>query len=205
MYRFRKAFLLINTFLIISACASYKGDGIPQKNTKEFIETGVFDQLDKDYLFRAEIKAYGNSFSGILAVKKTEKHHKRVALLSNMGNTLFDFEFQNNRIKVNYVMEDLNKKIIVNKLKRYFQLLVQGEYPIKNTLKMGDSLEYVSHYQKNTIILTFSQDQKLVHLQQLSKIRTKVDIHYYQGDNQLDSIHMDSHTSPIFMHFYPEK
>ena len=41
-----------------------------------------------------------------------------------MGNTLFDFSFNKSNFKVNYILDDLNKKILINILKKDFEVLI---------------------------------------------------------------------------------
>mgnify|MGYP007127188015 FL=1 len=52
-------------------------------------------RVGEEYLYRATITAYGHTFSGLLAAKITADNTWRVALTTDFGNTLFDFENQN--------------------------------------------------------------------------------------------------------------
>ena len=85
-------------------------------------------RVGEEYLYRATITAYGHTFSGLLAAKVTADNTWRVALTTDFGNTLFDFENQNGKIKTNYVTPDLNKKIVINTLTTDFQKLLQTHF-----------------------------------------------------------------------------
>jgi hypothetical protein len=52
---------------------------------------------------------YKNHVSGILIIKKLNKTTHRVALTSDFGNKLIDFEVSEDNFKLNYVLPDLNK------------------------------------------------------------------------------------------------
>ena len=73
-------------------------------------------RVGEEYLYRTTITAYGHTFSGLLAAKITADNMWRVALTTDFGNTLFDFENQSGKIKTNYITPDLNKKIVIRTL-----------------------------------------------------------------------------------------
>ena len=87
-------------------------------------------RVGEEYLYRATITAYGHTFSGLLAAKITADNTWRVALTTDFGNTLFDFENQKGKIKTNYVTPDLNKKIVINTLTTDFQKLLQTHFTV---------------------------------------------------------------------------
>ena len=51
-------------------------------------------RVGEECLYRTTITAYGHTFSGLLAAKITADNTWRVALTTDFGNTLFDFENQ---------------------------------------------------------------------------------------------------------------
>ena len=87
-------------------------------------------RVGEEYLYRATITAYGHTFSGLLAAKITADNMWRVALTTDFGNTLFDFENQSGKIKTNYITPDLNKKIVIRTLTTDFQKLLQTHFTI---------------------------------------------------------------------------
>ena len=87
-------------------------------------------RVGEEYLYRATITAYGHTFSGLLAAKITEDNTWRVALTTDFGNTLFDFENQKGNIKTNYITPDLNKKIVIRTLTIDFQKLLQTHFTV---------------------------------------------------------------------------
>lgn len=97
--------------------------------TTEMVKNPHFS-VGEQYLCRATITAYGHTFSGLLAAKITADNAWRVALTTDFGNTLFDFEKKEGRVEVNYALPDLNRKVIINTLIADFQKLLQTHFVV---------------------------------------------------------------------------
>ena len=94
-------------------------------------------RVGEEYLYRATITAYGHTFSGLLAAKITADNMWRVALTTDFGNTLFDFENQSGKIKTNYITPDLNKKIIIRTLTTDFKHLLKTHWQVTQKYTNG--------------------------------------------------------------------
>ena len=94
-------------------------------------------RVGEEYLYRATITAYGHTFSGLLAAKITADNTWRVALTTDFGNTLFDFENQSGKIKTNYITPDLNKKIIIRTLTTDFKHLLKTHWQVTQKYTNG--------------------------------------------------------------------
>lgn len=197
MNRLVRAFLLINFILIFCSCTGYKIIGKEVISQKEWQEVYYFSDKNVDYLFRIQLQAFGNTFGGILAIKKLGNQHHRVAVLTDFGNTFFDFEFIGTEIKVHYVMPDFNKKVIVKKLAHYFQLLVYERYPIKTVVKQGTNRVVVSKLEGKRIFLKYNSTQQLINLYEASTVRKKIKIEYFGRPHHLDSLSFQSLILPI--------
>lgn len=97
--------------------------------TTETVKNPHFS-VGEQYLYRATITAYGHTFSGLLAARITADNAWRVALTTDFGNTLFDFEKKEGRVEVNYALPDLNRKVIINTLTADFQKLLQTHFVV---------------------------------------------------------------------------
>ncbi|WP_454937714.1 hypothetical protein [Capnocytophaga leadbetteri] len=97
--------------------------------TTETVKNPHFS-VGEQYLYRATITAYGHTLSGLLAAKITADNAWRVALTTDFGNTLFDFEKKQGRVEVNYALPDLNRKVIINTLIADFQKLLQTHFVV---------------------------------------------------------------------------
>lgn len=168
--------LLTSVLFLLVGCASY-----PTKNgftRTQTIEQGItnpyFSDSSKDYVFKAQIEAYDKNFGGILAIKKLGEAHHRLVFITEMGNTIFDFTFKDNEFKVNKILEELDRKILINILKRDFSALILETPPIDKifkkeakTLKIGSVLNKKHYYlsengQLLKIIRTGSEQEKVV-------------------------------------------
>src|SRR5690606_23981864 len=112
---------------LLFACASY-----PKKNDFKKIETapvGVinpyFSVKNRDYVYKAKIAFADKSFGGLFVVKKLDEGQYRVVLTTEMGNKLLDFSFTGNDFNVNYILEEMDKKILIDLLRKDFYVLIQ--------------------------------------------------------------------------------
>ncbi len=87
-------------------------------------------------MYKAKIDAFNKSFGGIFIVKKLGPEHHRIAFTTEIGNTIFDFTFDGEDFKVNRILKDLDKKILVNILKRDFKALIQEESKVKKSFTL---------------------------------------------------------------------
>lgn len=120
--------LLAISFLLVFGCGSK-----PKPSANPEIATVVnsyFSDKSKDYAYRTKITVYGHELSGILIAKRISDSIHRVVLSTDFGNTLLDFEIGQNSFKKNTIIEDLDRRIIVNTLRDDFRLLFREQYPI---------------------------------------------------------------------------
>ena len=146
-------YLLISLALLLFACASF-----PKKNNLERIHGDAptvinpyFSDLSKDYIYKAKINFAEKSFGGIFAIKKLGQEHYRVVFTTEMGNKLFDFSFFKNEFKINFILSEMNKKILINLLKKDLFVLTSENPNILNYYhKIGDSMFYETRIKNNT-------------------------------------------------------
>ena len=203
MFPSTRAYLVISiTLLSLFACKSYKVDGeLVSKGVEQTVVLPFFNKTDFEYLYSGRIEAYGNSLSGILVVKKISDSQKRVALLSDFGNTLMDFKIENGEAEVNYILDDLNKKIIVKKLKKYFELLVNSNYPVETIYEKDGNKIYTSELQSKRIKLFENTSGSIQQVKQVSRLKEKVEVEYFSSSDIADSIHFKSNEIPFEMKF----
>ena len=134
----------MNRFLLISVCSVILGCGsYPKKNN--FQKTEVLSQIsnpyfanpNQDYVYKANIDVFDKTFGGIFIVKKTGNQQHRIVFTTEMGNKLFDFSFDKNSFKVNYILDDLNKNILINILKKDFKVLITENLNASETYKLN--------------------------------------------------------------------
>ena len=136
-----KLFLRISICLLVFGCASY-----PVKNNFQNvdvltdIQNPYFSDPNQDYIYKANIDVYDNAFSGIFIIKKIGKEHHRLVFTTEMGNKIFDFSFNKDDFKVNYILDDLDKKIIINILKRDFKILISEKIQTQKTYVLNGEI-----------------------------------------------------------------
>lgn len=109
-----------------------------------------FDNNNKDYIYKANIEAFGNYFSGIFIVKKLEESHHRIVFTTEMGNKIFDFSFQEDTFKVNHILKKMDKNVLVSILKNDFKVLLTKDPTVEKTfIKKMDTI-YATTINKKT-------------------------------------------------------
>lgn len=105
-----------------------------------------FSDLEKDYVYKADIKVFKKSFSGIFIVKKLGDNNHRVVFTTEMGNKLFDFSILKDDFKVNFILEEMNKKVFINILQKDFQTLLRENVLVDNSYSSKDNEIYESTF-----------------------------------------------------------
>lgn len=123
--------LLINCFLLFSCGSAYKtlvpaeGDpGCLQKFKPRFTTNW----------YEANVDVMGNHISGLMLFKLMPDSSMRIAFTSKSGLKFLDFEFtKNGQFKSHYVIDNLNKKVVINTLRKDFEIILMhslDEWPI---------------------------------------------------------------------------
>lgn len=105
---------------------------------------------------------YKNDVSGILIIKKISESTHRVVMTSDFGNKMIDFEISENDFKLNYVLSDLDKKMVINFLKNDFQKLLKRKFIVKESFENNDSNIYLSEHKKNRYYLFFNKEKNIL-------------------------------------------
>lgn len=155
---------LLPSFLIVLliSCSSYpkKHGFVNVESPLQQVKNPYFSDVSKDYVYKAAIEAFGKNFGGIFIVKKLAPNQHRVVFTTEMGNKIFDFSFHGDEFKINYVLPQLDKKILINILKTDFQVLTTEELRIRKEFKNNsnslyetsiDSKKYYSHVTENEL------------------------------------------------------
>ncbi|RZJ61175.1 MAG: hypothetical protein EOO45_23575 [Flavobacterium sp.] len=170
-----------------SACAVKTVEGFEKGDVVEKNYTvSYFSDASADYVYKANISIYGKEFGGIFIAKKIDDTTHRVAFTTEFGNKLFDFTIAGNDFKVNYILEDLDRKIIVNMLKKDFILLLKNNYPVMEVYQNNDYIVYKSKDDGRYNYLFFSNQSK--HLEKLvnaTNSKEKVIISYIAENYKL--------------------
>lgn len=128
--------------LIFSSCSNpYKNStqtAYPEKNIK--IIPYSLPHTDKTIIYKTDITFYKNNFGGLLILKKIEENNYRIALTTQFGLKIFDFELNRGKLHVVSCIEQLNKKIIIKTFEDDFNLLlIQNKFETISELQNQES------------------------------------------------------------------
>jgi len=174
-------------FLGLSACTlSTTKNLIETKVTSKTYTNSYFSDSIKDYVYKAKIEVYGHHLGGLMIIKKIANEHYRIVFATEFGSRILDLEFVKNNFKTNFVLDELNKKIIVNTLKKDFKLLLKEKHLIEKMYTNDDAIVYQSRANKRTNFFFVSEDNhQLKKIVNTSKTKEKVMITFSQIEKAL--------------------
>ena len=165
------SFLYSSFLLLIISCKTYQlTNAKPISNSEKEVENLYFSS-NEDYVYKCQMEVYGNDISGILIIKKISETTHRVVMTSDFGNKMIDFEISENDFKLNYVLADLDKKMVINFLKNDFQELLRQKYPVAESFENDNSNIFRSEVDKKDYFLYFNKENAL--LQQIIYTKNK--------------------------------
>ncbi|MDA6069280.1 hypothetical protein NJT12_06575 [Flavobacterium sp. AC] len=179
-------FSLINCFLaiVLISCGSVTKNYIPKKLDKTSYEVPYFSDSKTDYVYKTNITVYGNEISGIFIAKKINDTVHRIVFTTEFGNKLLDFEISDNSFKVNSIVSELDRKILVNTLKEDFRLLLKKEYLVQEQFENDSDEIYKSKDGKRDNYLFISKkDHKLEKVVHSSKTKENFTLIFSSENN----------------------
>ena len=156
------SFLYSLIFLSFISCKTFElKDVKPVSNSEKEVENLYFSS-NEDYVYKCQMEVYSNDISGILIIKKISETTHRVVITSDFGNKMIDFEISENDFKLNYVLADLDKKMVINFLRNDFQELLKRNFLVNESFENEDSKIYVSNVDKKQYYLFFDKNSGLL-------------------------------------------
>jgi hypothetical protein len=173
--------------LVLSSCSTnnvvkdYKT--IPLEKT--FLEVPYFSNSAMDYVYKANITVYGNELTGIFIAKKINDTTHRVVFTTEFGNKLMDFEISETDFKVNFILEELDRKILINTLMTDFRLLLRNHYVISEQFENTGNSVYLALDKNKMNYLFFSRPMnKLSKIVHASKRKEIINL-FYTSENDI--------------------
>jgi hypothetical protein len=149
-------------FLLFVSCKTYTlTDVKPVANSEKTVENLYFSSHE-DYVYKCQMDIYKNHVSGILIIKRINETAHRVVLTSDFGNKLIDFEISEADFKLNYVLPDLDRKIVINFLKDDFQQLLKQKYSVAESFENQNARIYLSKIDQKAYYLFFNKENGLL-------------------------------------------
>ncbi|PVX44565.1 hypothetical protein C8C85_0307 [Flavobacterium sp. 103] len=146
MAKSMKLLLRISSMLVfvLSSCSANKvvQDYKSAPLEKTSLEVPYFSNPAMDYVYKANITVYGNELTGVFIAKKINDTTHRVVFTTEFGNKLMDFEISETDFKVNFIQEELDRKIVINTLINDFRLLLRSHYTISEQFENNENNVY---------------------------------------------------------------
>lgn len=201
-----KRVLLISLCSLLGiSCSSLKIDNIPKSAFKiedHHVENTYFKQIGEEHLFRANIKVFKNELSGLFVVKRMNDSLHRVVLTSDFGNTLFDFSINKASYHVNYVMKDLDKKVILSILAKDFSFLVATNFEMNSIAQTKEQFIYQGKFQNYRTVIKQNQSTKAVE-QVLRTSKRKVKVAYNYMMDKDGKLVIEHYNFPLTINLVP--
>lgn len=126
LFKKGRNFLLFIFVLILSECSSPSKYLSKVEYSQDQIKNIPYSLpfLEKTLIYKTDINFYKNDISGLLIIKKTSENIYRIALTTQFGLKIFDFELNHGALKVKYCIESLNKKLIIKTFENDFNILL---------------------------------------------------------------------------------
>ncbi|REC74191.1 hypothetical protein DRF60_18110 [Chryseobacterium elymi] len=148
--------------LLFISCNSYKLTGAKPIQSSEKTVENLYFSSGEDYVYKCQMDIYKNHVSGILIIKKLNETTHRVAMTSDFGNKLIDFEISENDFKLNYVLPDLDKNMVISFLRNDFRELLKRKYPVNESFENDNSKIYLSKTDHKAYYLFFNKENGLL-------------------------------------------
>lgn len=204
-------FLVINCFLaiVLVSCGSVTKNYTPKKLDKTSYEVPHFSDSKTDYVYKTNITVYGNEISGIFIAKKINDTLHRIVFTTEFGNKLLDFEISETSFKVNSIVSELDRKILINTLREDFRLLLKKEYLIQEQFENDSANIYKSKDGKRDNYLFISKkDNRLEKVVHSSQTKEKFTLIFSSENNifaeKIEIIHQNIKLKIELNYFKPE-
>ncbi|MCC9017842.1 hypothetical protein [Flavobacterium lipolyticum] len=179
-------FLIINCFLaiVLVSCGSVTKNYTPKKLDRTSYQVPYFADSKTDYVYKTNITVYGHEMSGIFIAKKINDTTHRIVFTTEFGNKLMDFEISERDFKINSIVSELDRKILINTLREDFRLLLKKDYIFQKQFENESADIYKSQDGKRDNYLFVSKkDQKLEKVVQSSKTKEKFTLTFSSENN----------------------
>jgi hypothetical protein len=169
-------YLLISTFFaLFISCKSYQiKDAVSIDNSFQFVQNQFFSDPSLDYVYKTHIEIYGNKMGGIFIAKRVNDSIHRMVLTTDFGNKLLDFEISENSFKVNYIIDNLDKQIIIKTLRDDFRTLLQVNNKVFKSFVKGN--EKIYQTENNSYYFVDKDSNNLTQIIKTNKRKEKVNI-----------------------------
>lgn len=178
-------YLLISiAALFFVSCASYpkRNRFQPSEPSLTHISNPFFSDSQKDYIYKADLSIYKKRLSGILIIKKLGEAEHRVVFTTEMGNKIFDFTLFGDNFKINYILDEIDKKLIINILKSDFRALTSEKHLIAKAFRFNLQTVFETKIENSEYYYFFDTDAMLSRMVRSKNGKEKVAFEFTEID-----------------------
>lgn len=186
LYQIRN-FIISGLLLLTCSCSVSLTEGYLEKETStSVVLNNYFSDSSKDYIYKANFEIYKHNLGGLLILKKIDNDRFRFVFTTEFGKKIFDFELIKGAFKTNYILNDLNKKMLINNLQQDLQLLVSENNKVEKAFANNMEMMFEVNYDNHTnYYYQQPKTQQLTKIVQSSKGKVKMIISFDQIENAL--------------------
>lgn len=180
---------ILSSFILLS-CSLKTTEGLRQVSfNKVKVENPYFSNAEIDYVYKAKIQLYRKNFGGILIVKKLGQDSHRVVFTTEFGSKLFDFQIEKDSLIKHFVIEDLDRKFIINILAKDFKLLTKQSARVLAAYKTTNQKMYKTESEEGwNFYFLDDKSEKLQRIVNTSKTKEKVEIYFVSPEKDISDI-----------------
>ncbi|CAM3260810.1 hypothetical protein [Aequorivita lipolytica] len=182
MIRFLAISLLI--IAVLTSCSLKTTEGLRQVHFNRMeVENPYFSNANIDYVYKAKIEVYKKNFGGILIIKKIGPANHRVVFTTEFGSKLFDFEFEGETFTKHFIVEDLDKKLIIDILQDDFRVLVNESAKVLSVYESKNQRIYKTESNERfNFYFLEDESEKLEKIVNTTESREKVTIDFTSAE-----------------------
>ncbi len=191
MFRIR-IFIYINLLLIFVGCKSE----FASLKKVEAVSCPVekFKPVVPFAIYQASVDVLNKHLSGLLVIKTMDDNSVHTLFQSEMGLTYFDFVWSNdNHFEVINVIKQMNKKAVINTLRKDFELMLMKNMDLSNVETLSDSTGLFNKILKGDEIIYIVTDSDCVQLKKIMSAtsrKSKVTLTMNTPSNVPDSVNI---------------
>lgn len=145
-------------------------------------------------IYQASVDVLNKHLSGLLVIKTMDDNSVHTLFQSEMGLTYFDFVWSNdNHFKVINVIKQMNKKAVINTLRKDFELMLMKNMDLSNVETLSDSTGLFNKILKGDEIIYIVTDSDCVQLKRIisaTSRKSKVTLTMNTPANVPDSVNI---------------
>lgn len=175
-------------FVLLSySCSLTTTKNLEEKKTPTSnIRNSYFADIRQDYIYKTHIDIYDNDLGGIMIFKKMNTNHHRIVCTTEFGNKIFDFELINNKLKKNYILDKLDKKVIINTLAQDFKTLLQENSNVIRFYTNTNYNVYRTQQKRHSNFYFIDRKNKLLkRITHTTKFKEKFNILFFEIENNI--------------------